>query len=662
LLTTILQRGVGPVPSMPMPEAGSHLGGSRIMRPRPSYASLLLVLGLLVGLVGSAGAVVINEIRPDQTSADNDEYFELRGSPGESLNDLTYIVIGDGTGGSGVIENVTSLAGLSIAGDTEYFLAAEATFSLNGVTPDLITTLGFENSDQYTHMLVSGFTGFLGQDLDTLDACVLDITPWTSIVDKVAFVGDGSDCTYGPPDVGPTNQGTPFHIYRCGDDPNTWVGDDDQGPGPSDTPRAANVSCANPVPSINFLNRAPCVPDANVDADITINTSNTTSATLYYSVNGGGFSSVAMTTSDNITYSGTIPGTAYVDGDVVSYFVTLDNGSGDTLDSYERGFFAGPSAKDINDLRVNDVDGRNIYDGYGVHIAGVTTVGYGVFDGTTASDNTDYFIQDGTGGINVFKFGQHTVQPNLGDAVEIWGSLDQYNGKLEITDGDCDTLEVELVGPGVVPSPAPIECWELGEAVEGLLISTRVLLPDSLVGMTTPTGNTNINFGQSGCESKLLFFDADAGLGGISIPYRVVDVVGIASQFDFSAPYDGFYEIVPRYTTDLTFLSGPLGVGDGANGSVLRLMQNIPNPVTSATQIRFQIPPAAAGKGTTPVRIDLFDLQGRLVKTVLDREMDQGEYQVNLGPAEIGDLSNGVYFYSLTAGNQKKTMKLMLLH
>ena len=38
------------------------------------------------------------------------------------------------------------------------------------------------------------------------------------------------------------------------------------------------------------------------------------------------------------------------------------------------------------------------------------------------------------------------------------------------------------------------------------------------------------------------------------------------------------------------------------NGSVLRLMQNIPNPVTAATQIRFQIP-AAAGRGTTPVRL-----------------------------------------------------------
>ena len=50
------------------------------------------------------------------------------------------------------------------------------------------------------------------------------------------------------------------------------------------------------------------------------------------------------------------------------------------------------------------------------------------------------------------------------------------------------------------------------------------------------------------------------------------------------------------------------------------------------------------------------------MKTVVDRDMEAGDYQVTLGQAEIGDLSNGVYFYSLTAGNQKKTMKLMLLH
>ncbi|MCA9432644.1 MAG: hypothetical protein KC940_19175, partial [Candidatus Omnitrophica bacterium] len=53
--------------------------------------------------------VRINEIRIDQPSTDTDEYFELVGPPGLSLNGLTYLVIGDGVGGSGEIEEMTDL-------------------------------------------------------------------------------------------------------------------------------------------------------------------------------------------------------------------------------------------------------------------------------------------------------------------------------------------------------------------------------------------------------------------------------------------------------------------------------------------------------------------------------------------------------------------------
>lgn len=616
-----------------------------------------------MGLAGLAGAVQINEIRIDQPSTDNDEYFELKGSPGESLDGLTYLVIGDGTGGSGVIEAVVDLTGLSIPG-SGYFVAAEGTFSLG--TPDLVTSLNFENSDNVTHLLVDGFSGSNGDDLDTNDDGVLDVTPWTSIVDEVAVIEEtyspgnpptGTEWGYGPTVVGPDGSLAPGQVYRCEDGPSagSWqIGDFTLGV--TDTPGAMNTSCVAPPPAINFLTRTPCVPDGNVDCDVTINTANATSATLFYSVNGGGSTPIVMTTSDNITYSGTIPGTAYVDGDVVSYYVTIVNANPDTLDSYERGFFAGPSTVNIGDLHVNDVDGRNIYESYGVHIQGVTTSPYGLFSTT----NTDYYIQDATGGINVFQFGAHSVQPNLGDVVEIWGSLDQYNGKLEITTGDCDTLDVELVGPGVVPTPLDVDCQNLNEDVEGMLVKTRVIIPADFLGTTTPSANISYGMQASGCEGNSLFLDVDAGLGGILLDSQVLDVVGVAAQYDFTAPYDTGYEIVPRYTSDITVVAHPLAVRDENNGA-FRLMQNMPNPVTSATQIRFAIPPAAAGNAGTPVRLDILDLQGRLVKTVVDRNMPEGKYEVSLGSAEIGNLSNGIYFYRLTAGSQKKTMKLMIL-
>ena len=73
-------------------------------------AALLAVVFLGTSLV-AAQTVTISEIRIDQPGSDNDEYFELAGAPGTSLDGLTYIVIGDGTNGSGVIEAVVPLTG-----------------------------------------------------------------------------------------------------------------------------------------------------------------------------------------------------------------------------------------------------------------------------------------------------------------------------------------------------------------------------------------------------------------------------------------------------------------------------------------------------------------------------------------------------------------------
>ncbi len=168
----------------------------------------------------SCGGVQISEIRTDQPDADDDEYFELAGDPGASLDGLTYLVIGDTpAGGSGVIEEVTNLTGQTIPANG-FFVAAESTFTLG--TPDLTTTLDFENDDNVTHLLVDGFTGSIGQDLDTDDDGTLDTTPWAGILDLIAVILEenpptGTEWHYGPPTVGPNGTEAPQHVYRCFD-------------------------------------------------------------------------------------------------------------------------------------------------------------------------------------------------------------------------------------------------------------------------------------------------------------------------------------------------------------------------------------------------------------------------------------------------------------
>jgi predicted extracellular nuclease len=171
----------------------------------------------VMGVSADTPSVVISEIRIDQPDTDNDEYFELAGPPRADLTGLTYLVIGDGTGVSGCIEAVVHLTGYSIPGDG-YFVAAEDTFSLG--TADMAATLNFENDDNVTHLLVSGFSGSMGDDLDTDDDGVLDVMPWSDVLDLIALVKEenppaSTEYHYGPPSVGPDDIYVPGHALRC---------------------------------------------------------------------------------------------------------------------------------------------------------------------------------------------------------------------------------------------------------------------------------------------------------------------------------------------------------------------------------------------------------------------------------------------------------------
>lgn len=209
------------------------------------FRLLLPALVLLLGLAGppAASGVVISEIRVDQPGSDDDEFFELSGAPGERLDDLTYVVLGDGPGGSGEVEAVISLDGHSIPADGA-LLVTEATHA-KVADADIVTLLNFENGDNITHLLVRGFAGSLDDDLDLDNDCVLDDAPWRAVVDAVALVVEANpprttECHYGRlgAEVGPDGSFAPGSARRC---EGSWlVGDFVIG---SDTPGVENLRC-----------------------------------------------------------------------------------------------------------------------------------------------------------------------------------------------------------------------------------------------------------------------------------------------------------------------------------------------------------------------------------------------------------------------------------
>ncbi len=163
----------------------------------------VLALAALLAAAGAAnGATRINEFFFNPSGTDNGfEFFELAGTPGQSLaNTWLLIVEGDGSG-AGVIDQAFDLSSFSL-GSNGLFLWRDAATVLNPA-PDAGTTINvadfnpdIENGTN-TWLLVTGFSGALGNDLDTDNDGALDSSPWASVIEAVGYTdGAAGDIQY----------------------------------------------------------------------------------------------------------------------------------------------------------------------------------------------------------------------------------------------------------------------------------------------------------------------------------------------------------------------------------------------------------------------------------------------------------------------------------
>jgi subtilisin family serine protease len=87
------------------------------------------------------------------------------------------------------------------------------------------------------------------------------------------------------------------------------------------------------------------------------------------------------------------------------------------------------------------------------------------------------------------------------------------------------------------------------------------------------------------------------------------------------------------------------------------LYQNYPNPFNSTTGIRFSL------LSRTNVVIDVYDVLGRKIKTIIDKDCDPGVHSIMWDGRNIAgeEASSGVYFYRINAGNFSDTKKMLIL-
>jgi len=77
-----------------------------------------------------------------------------------------------------------------------------------------------------------------------------------------------------------------------------------------------------------------------------------------------------------------------------------------------------------------------------------------------------------------------------------------------------------------------------------------------------------------------------------------------------------------------------------------------PNPFNASTVIRFELPK------TELVKLDLFDITGRLVQEIARQTFDAGEHRIAIDGAE---LASGIYFAVMNTGDDYAVQKLLLV-
>lgn len=229
-----------------------------------------------------------------------------------------------------------------------------------------------------------------------------------------------------------------------------------------------------------------------------------------------------------------------------------------------RGLFVEP----IADVRGVDGAGNNQRLDEIVTVRGVATAPSYVF---SHRSNTVYFQDESfntttkrSGGITTFQSSLIDPVIEIGDLIEVTGTIDQFNGLTELTSVAIDVLARERP----VPTPRLTTIAELrnaqnDEQFEGMIVRVEDV---SIVSGTWPPAGQDASItvtDPSTSQTITLRVDQDTNIDGTTQPTSPFDLVAVVGQFKFSSPYLGFYQLLPRQRIDIIESTDPLRILHG---------------------------------------------------------------------------------------------------
>lgn len=460
-------------------------------------------------IMGDPTGVFLNEIQVSTDSTDW-EFFEIFGAPSTDLSALTLIGIeSDNQTSAGTIDKVISLSGQAIPADGFWLGISPAGETEYGVTGDLgIDNNSFENSSA-TYLLVENFSGSAGDDLDTDNDGVLDVMPWTSIVDGLAIIdADVGDFAYTTPIIGPDGSFLPSGTYRCPDAPAGNFSNDnfhdfsnaDGSPGVSNA-----VQCTDVPPQITATTPADganSVPTAtNVILEFSENVDLTASAATIECPVGNPITFTGLPANDvNIVVldpDADLPaGTTCTVTAVATEITDLDgapdelDGDGDGTGGDDYTFSFTTTTGDVCQdpaTPIHDIQGSG---SSSPEVGNIHTIqGVVVGDFQTDSNLRGFYVQEENGevdgdpatseGIFVFDGNIPAVDVNIKDEVRVTGTVAEYFDLTELTSVTSVVICSDDNTVAVTPLPLPETVDGELEQYEGMLV--RVFTPMTVV-------------------------------------------------------------------------------------------------------------------------------------------------------------------------------------
>ncbi len=137
--------------------------------------------------------------------------------------------------------------------------------------------------------------------------------------------------------------------------------------------------------------------------------------------------------------------------------------------------------------------------------------------------------------------------------------------------------------------------------------------------------------------------------GSNNEPYSVISVRPI--NHSFSAHYDSTsYGLIGAICITEARVTGKQEVPGHASG--FELGESYPNPFSNTTVIEYTLP------HPEKVTIKVFDLYGREIKTLVDKVVQPGIYQIEWN---ANKLPGRIYLYRMQAGKFAQTGKTILI-